>query len=330
MNNRCPLCETEDRIETVRTKRAFQVRGEPIEVSFEVCKCSKCGEEFINPKLHLDPLAEAYRIYRKKHNMLQPEQIKTLRKRYGIRQAELARVLGWGAVTLSRYENGSLQDNTHDRALKLLKDPRNLLRLIEENPEALSEQRRTSLVDSLERLVRDEYPIESYLEEWFGHEERSCYTGFQPFDMDKFFNCVLYFCKGGKLKTVINKLLFYADFKHFKMYSIGITGARYVHLDYGPVPNNYEIFLATLVNEGFIEINEVRYPEMVGQRYVTMDEPLLSVFSDKELITLSNVKEYFKDFGAKEISEFSHVEKGYKETSNRQPISYEYAAFLKI
>lgn len=330
MNDVCPLCEEEGMVESGRAKKTLNVRGDSIDVEFEAFKCGKCGEEFINSKSEHDPLAEAYRIYRKRHNMLRPEQIKELRKKYGITQTELSRLLGWGAVTLSRYENGALQDATHDRQLKLVRDPRNLLELIQENPEALGMQRRKSLIRNLQEVVRDQYPIERYLEELLVHEEISPHTGFRSFDMDNLFNCILYFCKGGKLKTVINKLLFYTDFKHFKTYSMGLTGAQYIHLHYGPVPQHYEIYLAKLVNEGSIEIDEIYYPEAAGQMYTSVEEPVLSIFSDKELITLATVNDYFKGFGAKEISEFSHGERGYKETSHRQPISYEYAAFLKI
>ncbi|MBN1843083.1 MAG: DUF4065 domain-containing protein [Deltaproteobacteria bacterium] len=331
MNDICALCGEEGGIETVHKKKAFKIRGEHIDIDYEAFRCNKCGEEFINSKSEDDPLARVYRIYRKRHNMLQPEEIKGLRKKYGLTQSELSRVLGWGAVTLSRYENGSLQDKTHDRQLKLLREPQILLEWIRESSEAMGGQRRESLIHSLQKLVRDEHPIERYLEEYFVHDEQSIFTGFKPFSMDKFFNAIFYFCRGGTLKTVINKLLFYADFKHFKEYTTCITGAQYIHLDYGPVPEHYEIYLGKLANEGAIEINEIYYSEdVVGQKYTTIEEPLLTIFSDKELITLAKVKDYFKGFSATAIKKFSHEERGYEETSYRQPISYEYASFLKI
>ncbi len=328
----CPLCGDEGGVEVVRTRKTFNVRGETIDLDFELSRCVKCGEEFINPKTDRDPLVEAYKIFRKRHNMVQPEQIKELRKRYGMTQGELSRILGWGAVTLSRYENGSLQDAAHDSALKLLRDPQNLLRLIKENPESLAAQRRGSLIQNLEKLIEDEHPIERYLEERFGHQERSPFTGFLPFDIDKFFNCILFFCREGLLRTSINKYVFYADFKHFKEYSIGITGAKYVHLPYGPVPNNYAMYLAALVDRGHIEIDEISYAsaDYVGERYTSVDAPMVSVFSNTELKILAMVKEKFDGFTAKALSEFSHGEKGYQETSSGQPISYDYATFLRV
>jgi len=42
--------------------------------------------------------------------MLSPYEIRELRKRYGLTQKELSLLLGWGSVTMSRYENGALQD----------------------------------------------------------------------------------------------------------------------------------------------------------------------------------------------------------------------------
>ena len=59
-------------------------------------------------------------------------------------------------------------------------------------------------------------------------------------------------------------------------------------------------------------------------------KPDLSVFEDPELKTLIEVKEHFKDFSAGRIKSFSHSEKGYKETSDGQIISYAYADDLQI
>jgi len=56
----------------------------------------------------------------------------------------------------------------------------------------------------------------------------------------------------------------------------------------------------------------------------------LSVFSNSEIKTLIEVKEYFENFGAGKIKDFSHKENGYKETRDGQIISYAYADDLQI
>ncbi|MDZ7841653.1 MAG: type II toxin-antitoxin system MqsA family antitoxin [Gammaproteobacteria bacterium] len=108
-----------------------EVRGEPVEVAAEFFKCTECGAEFENTRGR-DSLALAYREYRRRHDMLQPEQIRNWRKRYGLTQKELSRLLGWGDVTLSRYETGALQVAAHEKILRLAMEPHNLITLIDE------------------------------------------------------------------------------------------------------------------------------------------------------------------------------------------------------
>jgi putative zinc finger/helix-turn-helix YgiT family protein len=332
MEKKCPICEAEGTITKIKMEEDIDVRGEKIHVEYDSYRCNSCEEILMESTPENDPLNIAYRRYRENHNMLQPEEIRDIRKKYGITQSELARVMGLGDTTLSRYENGGLQDKAYDSQLKLISDPRNMLRIVRDNSELFGEKRASSLISQLEKVAKDEYPLERCMEELFGSDERSIYTGYQALNIDKILNSILYFCKDGLLKTKINKYLFYADFKHFKEYKIGITGSNYVHLPHGPVPNNYDIYLSTFLRNGYLEIEEVFYPDpnIVGEKYISIEKGLLSDFSDSEILILSTVKQYFKDFTAKSISDYSHKEKAYQETADKEFISYEYAEYLAI
>ena len=68
------------------------------------------------------------------------------------------------------------------------------------------------------------WPREKICEERFRRYEPDEFSGYRRLDLDKFFNVVLYFCKDGDFKTKINKLLFYADFLHFKQYTVLLPG----------------------------------------------------------------------------------------------------------
>jgi hypothetical protein len=59
-------------------------------------------------------------------------------------------------------------------------------------------------------------------------------------------------------------------------------------------------------------------------------KPDLSIFSDNEIRTLIEVKQFFKSYSASGIKEFSHREKGYRETSDGEIIPYSYADHLQI
>ena len=168
-------------------------------------------------------------------------------------------------------------------------------------------------------------------EERFGNYEANELSGYRNLDVSKVFNAILFFCRGGDFKTKVNKLLFYADFKHFKEYTTSVTGAQYVHLPLGPVPDNYDHYFAALTgNESLKVEEEVCGQDFVAERLVTVSAPDLSLFSDSEIKTLAAIKEHFKDYTATKIKDFSHEERGYKETSEGQHISYEYADALRI
>jgi len=329
MNGICPNCEKETKLEHVCAKEVVEVRGEPIEVDSEYFKCMECGEEFENTR-GPDSLALAYEKYRHTHEMLQPSQIREHRKRYGLTQKELSRLLGWGDVTLSRYENGALHSEAHEKILRLAMEPHNLMTLIENTPGALAEDKRERLLDCLRVADNEVFSFKRLFEEQFGQYAPDEFSGYRKLDTQKLFRVILFFCFEGQLKTKLNKLLFYADFKHFKEYAVSITGARYLHLQYGPVPDDYDYYFAELEREGSLQQLEVSLGGYTGFKCVTQDEPDLSIFEQSELGSLKEVKAYFKRFGSARIMAFSHKEVGYRSTNEGEPISYLFAESLRI
>ncbi|MHB8789969.1 MAG: type II TA system antitoxin MqsA family protein [Desulfobulbaceae bacterium] len=325
----CPNCEKEANISTVTKVETIVIRGEAIEVEAHYFQCAECGAEFENTR-GPDALEEAYRQYRLRHEMLQPEDIRAWRNSYGITQKELSALLGWGGATLSRYENGALQDESHEKMLRMAMEPHNLLQLIKETPQAFIPEKRERLLRLLEEAEAETISINRLFEDRLGNYPPDEFSGYLKLNLAKLHNAILFFCKGGQLKTKLNKLLFYADFKHFKENAVSITGARYAHLQHGPVPDNYEFFFATLTHSGQIEVDEVQVFQYFGENFVSTVEPDLSMFEPSELKALAEVKELFNAFTASRIREFSHAERGYKETPNHSLISYSFADALQI
>ncbi len=328
----CPNCEKETTLVPVKKTEELNIRGEIIPVEVEYFRCEECGEEFEKSRSGYDPLEIAYGEYRRRKGMVQPEEIYKLRKKYGLTQKEFSSLLGIGIATLNRYENGALQDEAHDRILRLSMDPRNLLELIENNPGALNSKTRENVA---EKVRNEEKSAENLLDlalELYADYEADLYSGYKKFDIEKFFQEIRYYCSGsGIYKTKLMKLLFYADFKHFKEYSISITGARYAHLPYGPVPDQFETWLNALFEkEPAIVKEEVWFHDTPGEIFRCQSNADLSVFIPSELKIIATVKEIFENYSPRRISEFSHKEKGYIETQNSKLISYRYAEELQI
>jgi len=152
-NGMCPYCEVVCSIQHFERSVDITVRGEEFSVTELVHRCDSCSGEFSTSSDPIDPVDEAFSLYRKKHGMLSPSEIRELRKRYGLTQKELSLLLGWGAVTLSRYENGALQDMAHDRLLQAAATPDGLKKLIQLNPTAIDPVKRERLVEVLDSQV---------------------------------------------------------------------------------------------------------------------------------------------------------------------------------
>ena len=68
----CLNCDYENDIKSLVEAVIITVRGEDFKVTEEFYQCPACGEKFTSNLGH-DALDEAYREYRNRHNMLQPE-----------------------------------------------------------------------------------------------------------------------------------------------------------------------------------------------------------------------------------------------------------------
>lgn len=114
----CPNCEEERVMVPFAQDKEIVIKGEGVKVHVQLYKCTKCNEAIEDLNNPQDELDVAYRAYRDRHGMLQPEEIKALRQKYGATQEEFARLLGWSATAIKRYEQGALQDEKHDRILR--------------------------------------------------------------------------------------------------------------------------------------------------------------------------------------------------------------------
>ena len=118
----CPSCGAK-MIEKRGTLR-LPVNGEEISVPSALhLSCPKCGEVVLRfqdaKRLHEDAVA----IYRKKHALLSADEIRAIRERFDLAQAELAGLLHLGANTVSRWESGrNVQTAAMDILLRLIRD----------------------------------------------------------------------------------------------------------------------------------------------------------------------------------------------------------------
>jgi putative zinc finger/helix-turn-helix YgiT family protein len=337
-DNFCPNCEEYAEAMLGVEKEVYHVRGEPIEIEAEVAICQKCGEKIFDEERDSRNLEKAYSHYREKHNLLSPDKIRTIRDKYGLSQRALARLLGWGEITIHRYENGAIQDNVHDSLLRLIEDPENMQKFLEANRNKLPSYTAARLEKRIADFLQEdkEQAFQVCFERLVSHQHVDLTSGFKEYDLEKLKNMILYLVKrlGGVLKVKLNKLLWYCDFLYFKESSVSITGAQYVRIKLGQVPDHYELIFANMIHEGLIDKSEIPFQTkdgtQQGEEYATVVKPDESLFSEKEIRVMDFIADTFREDTSTSIMEKSHQEAAYKKCKDGDIISYEYAKELSL
>jgi len=323
----CSECEEKVKADIVRKEETFTVKGEKVSVPSSVLVCPKCKNELFDEELDSANLASAYNEYRKQHSLLLPSKIREIRERYGLSQRSLGRLLEWGEITVNRYESGEIQDAVHNEVLELIDNPENMKVIFEKNMPLLSASVREDLKKRIEDIIKNtaEERFQLHLGDYLlKNRTIDEYSGYKAFDLEKMHQMILYSLDNlkGAYKTAINKYLWYMDFLSFKEYSVSISGSTYVHLPYGPVPDNYDIILDLMISK-MVDKEEVAFKEdIVGERFIAKSKPDLSNFEKEEVKVMNWVLKHFRNFNATKLSKYSHNEKAYLETSNGEKISY--------
>lgn len=325
----CPTCKQDTRLTRIPRTETIPVKGEPVQVEVAHYQCLECGTQFSDPAF--DPQAAALREYRRGRGMFQPEQIRALRLDYGLSQRELSQLLGFGGATLSRYENGALQDDAHDRLLRLACQPTNLLQIVAGDRAALSAGKRAELTARL-RWEAERAALIGLIDREGTYGGPNPFNGQRLLDLRVLLNAVKVLCFRRDVSRIrLNRLLFYADFKHYQSHGQGITGLCYARLSSGAIPDQYEVIYQRLCAlDPALILAADPAAEVEGFTFRSEQEPDRSIFSFSELQTLIEVEAYFRSYTSAMLVQFSRGEDGVERTPNGELISYEHARRLRI
>ena len=330
----CEQCNSMSDYDIKSQIESFPVYGEEIEIKSNVAVCKSCGTVLFNEELDSKNLLLAQNEYRKKHKLLTSQEIIAIREQYGLSQRSFAKLLDWGDKTIRRYEAGAVQSKAHNSLLLFLQNPLNMNNFLKQNEITLDEKQLQKLQTRLAQLKKDkseEYDY-GYISNLFS-SELSLENGYKEFDFDKFAACVLYFIKASKelLIVKLNKLLNYTDMLFYKQNGVSMTGMRYVHLPFGPVPDQYAILYAMLEKRGIVSSIYEQLDNGYEKHLLKPGDALFECsFTPQELFVLETVNNKFASFGSKQIADYSHNERGYKETKQGEIISYAYASEIEL
>jgi len=150
----CPHCEEITPFRLITKRETLPVMGEAVEYQARVRRCAVCGGEYAPTELEEENFKTAYDIYRQRHNLLNPQQIKAIREKYGLSQRNFSRLLGWGDITVHRYEAGALPDTAYNIMLVLIDEPLNALKVFMLNRNNLAPGVAEKLKTRIQELIR--------------------------------------------------------------------------------------------------------------------------------------------------------------------------------
>ena len=153
MKTFCPKCFSNVDASITYRKETYSVKGDEVIIDAKVCLCPNCGETIWVPSVDEENIDKAYRAYQHKHRLLLPAQIKRIREKYQVTQSTFARLLGFGEKTITRYENGYIQDEGPNNLIYLVEDPATFQVLYEKNKSKISKCEQQNIEQALDLLL---------------------------------------------------------------------------------------------------------------------------------------------------------------------------------
>lgn len=129
MKEFCYNCMLEQDIIKKEEEHEFQVRGVLIKAKINVLFCSKCNEEIYNKTNEINNDTIIYDKYKEHEKLLTSQEIKNIRGKYNLSQKDFARLLKLGDKSITRYENGAIQEKSIDQLIRLVDNFDNFLLL---------------------------------------------------------------------------------------------------------------------------------------------------------------------------------------------------------
>lgn len=332
----CPLCDKTHEIEERKRTTTIIIKGEEVtyEERFYFCANSDEDEnEFETGAMTNENLLNARNAYRVKMGLLTSDEIVAIREGYGLSQVDLAKLLGWGEATISRYESKAIQDEAYDTMLRLIKDnPLQALEFLKKNSEKFSMVKRleirAKIVEKLDSYGKEFLTRQTFEGEYANFEEPSDSNGFTMLDIDKIEAMISYIAENvnNLFKVKLMKMLWYSDVISFGNNGHSMTGMVYRHEAMGALPVGH-YSLMNLENLNVKEEMSCNYDTMLHV-YPTPNMDY-SVLTDGEKAILDKVIIKFKDYKAKDIVDYMHDERAYKETKNGDIIPFSMAKEIR-
>ncbi|WP_159429568.1 type II TA system antitoxin MqsA family protein [Anaerobranca californiensis] len=332
INYDCPFCNKEHNIQVKKKISKAKIKDKLVEYEQIVYYCVEEDEDFVPSKIMDENLLKARDAYRASMGLLTSEEIKNIREIYGLTQKEFSHLLGWGDVTIGRYEKKLIQDETYDSVMRMIQtNPAYTLEMLKKHKEKFDSNRFEQIKENIKKVIKSQgntiFKIQEIKNAYIEYDVESDFNGYKLIDIDKINAVIGYFAQYIKplYKVKLMKLLWYTDALYFKRKGRSMTGLVYKHLPMGAVPIAYNELLYLPA----VKVVEEFFDDFIAYKIYPNEEVNLSMFTLEEISVLDEIASYFKNFNTKEIVNYMHNEVAYLKTEIDQIIPYSLAKQLK-
>ena len=332
----CPYCKKEVDYK-IEKREVKEFRGIEINTYENVAVCKECHQDLYVNEIEEKNNERIFELYREKANIIKPQDIVNLREKYDISQRELTAILGFGKMTINRYERGGVPTKSQSDYIKLLID--NDSKFIEKVKEAYknssindktyekivstnleNEISKDDIQDMYRRLINNSLELKPNI-----------FNGYKAFDLELVENIISYISSKVSNLTItsLNKYLWFIDILSFNQRGVSITGLTYQKQQYGPTIIDQRYKEISLLDDKYIRND---YEDEKGTRtIITSNENFdLSKLKESEIEIINKIIKLLKNKNVTDISNMSHEEEGWKKTKKFDEISFEYAMNLNI
>lgn len=152
---------TGGKVELCKKTAEITYRGELITYEQSYYRCVDSGFEFADEELEKNNLQLIYDTYRYNHSIPTIDELKTMRKRYGIPSSAMSLILGLGENQYGLYEEGTMPTVSVGRLLSLAMNPDNMINMLLSCGNIFQERQLKKYYDSIKASLHpSKYDIE--------------------------------------------------------------------------------------------------------------------------------------------------------------------------
>lgn len=305
-------------------------RKERYSVHVRYYLCEDTGEQFTTKEQDSLWVNELYGQWRVRHGVPFPDEIKSIRLKYGLNYSQISKIMGFGINQWKQYEDGLMPSESNGKMIKSIGSKNTMLILLDSSKGEFSESEYEKLQQQIKCVEEDVTVSDFYTRLVYGDEGgASIYNGYGAKNVNKvsaMVRLLLSKC-GGVAPIKLGSMMFYSDFYHYRRVGRSISGLKYRALKYGPSPRKCDTILDNI--EGVIKevtltdngVNTVLYSsELSGER---------DVLERCELETLEAIAAEFGNMTTSEVITIGQDDISWIEEEQDCEISYSYAFDLK-